>query len=182
MISQYLTYKLTYNHIFLPIYRRLTSEKKVITVVDKSDLTLVLQGLLYFDEIDIHGVEDMVEKIIMRANKQGTIYLLNIEGHGNEGLQMVDLKKWEYIDSDNLKTHAAVLRKLKPYFRKDATVILHGCKAGAGFKGQSLLMGLSQIWGVPVKAGIINQKLPPGLEGDVQYCNEVKCILIKKEK
>jgi len=171
----------TYNYLLKLGTRYLTRKKKVITVIDKSDFTLVLQGLVYFDEIEINGVEDMVEKIIMRAETIGTIYLLNIEGHGNMGYQAVGLNNKESINYQNLPTHEQVLKKLKPYFRSDATVILHGCKVGASFEGYSLLQRLAKIWGVSVKAGVINQKLPPGLEGDIHHCTPVKCELKKAE-
>jgi hypothetical protein len=157
--------------------------KILVEVIDRSDVVGFLAGLVHPRAISIAGVNDMVDKIISKATQEGghnTIFRLNIIGHGNSGVQSVGggpkLIKGKYLSSGVLTKESNKLGRLRPYLRKDALVILHGCNVAEGIAGSAFMMELSRVLGVPVIAGESSQyPMIPGMEGSIKKCTPVYC-------
>jgi hypothetical protein len=157
--------------------------KLIIDVIDRSDWVGKFTGVFHPDAISINGVIEMVDRIISKANEEGgqkTIFRLNIIGHGTAGIQSVGggpaIKEGKYLDVDVLRQHSHILGRLRPYFRVDAVVTLHGCQVASGEKGSLFLQQFSLIVGVPVQAGERTQRpLIPGMEGPIKRCTPINC-------
>jgi hypothetical protein len=160
------------------------TKKLTIDVVDETDIVGWLTSATTWDEIAVTSVKSMVRKVIARANANGggrrSIFRLNIYGHGRPGLQSIGdgrgNESGKNLSDGNVHNFNDSLVTLKPYFRKDAIVTLHGCKTGKGKEGTTLLKHLANILGVPVQAGMETQyPLVPGMEGDIKRCTPVRC-------
>lgn len=158
-------------------------KKIIIEVIDRSDVVGFLAGMVHPRAISISGVNDMVDKIISKATQEGghnTIFRLNIIGHGNSGVQSVGggpkLVQGKFLSSEVVTKESGKLGRLRPFLRKDALVILHGCSVAEGLAGSQFMMSLSRVLGVPVIAGESTQyPLIPGMEGTVKKCTPVYC-------
>jgi hypothetical protein len=156
--------------------------KLVINAIDKSDSLFKRNSLFLRGAVTITSINDMVEKIISKASEEGglnTIYRLNIRGHGAEGAQAVgggiDRIPGKYLDTSVLTEYSDILGRLRPYFRKDAVVTLHGCEVAKGETGSIFLKKFSVILGVSVQAGENPQYPLFGLEGQVKRCTPIAC-------
>ena len=146
----------------------------IINVVSKGTWT---NSFFRFNALRVTGIEDMVDKIISRAKEHGgekTIFRLNIRDHGNVGFQLIG---GEILNSATLiQWYPYTLSKLRPFFTSDGMVILHGCQVAKGDGGSFFLQTFSNIVGVPVRAGELNQKpFVPGMEGPVKECTQILC-------
>ncbi len=154
--------------------------KLVITAIDKSDLLSRLAGLFNDNALIVSDVCDMVDRIISKMNAHGgknSIYRLNIIGHGDSGIQGIgggkNTESGKYLNTATLNQYRDILVRLRPYFRKDAIVTLHGCKVASGQSGRMFLTNFSTILGVPVEAGETNQYVFSGIEGPVTRCSPI---------
>jgi hypothetical protein len=127
------------------------------------------------------AVEQVTNDIIQRAARLGTIELLRFHGHGIPGVMSIGcggvgspddhngLSVWGLRPWSHSQTISTGLLRLKPYFGSRGRVELHGCSTGMGHIGQTLLLRLSSLWGVPVSAGTETQT---GGCGQVQFTFE----------
>jgi hypothetical protein len=109
------------------------------------------------------AVGQVVSDIMRRAETQGSIGLLRFHGHGAPGMMNIAAGKQSMfqhqsgISLSNLSGTKAELCRLKPYFAKNGRVEFHGCNVAEGPDGQSFLLQLAKIFGVPVSAGTQSQ-------------------------
>lgn len=111
-----------------------------------------------------NGVDYMVNELVNRVAKMGTIDLLRIHGHGGPGIQTIscglNLIKKELptsrsiLSTYNFERLRAVLTRLNGCFAPDARVWLMGCEVGAERQGWELVHKLSSLWRVAVTAGV----------------------------
>lgn len=147
-----------------------------INVVDVSDPALVktelqLQRLgqtIIESNLSVsNAVGRMVSDVIAAAGALGSVSVLRIYSHGNQGvfniageIGYVDGKREAYstekdgnaIAVSNIKLLEPFLRNLTPYFAPQARVELQGCLVGKGTVGETLLRELARIWHVRVQA------------------------------
>ena len=71
--------------------------------------------------------------------------------------------------ADGVQQHEAELKTID--FAPGGRAELHGCQVARGKAGETLLLALSSVWGVPVSGGIEEQRLFPGLEGETRTAN-----------
>jgi hypothetical protein len=120
------------------------------------------------DPIVVHGMSNaiqyVVDRVIERAGRYGTISALRFHGHGAPGVMGVAGGMWQdqsrhLSDLGNRRRLAAgaILRELLPYFKPTGRVELHGCSVGQGPDGRRLLLLLSDAFGVPVTAAVKDQ-------------------------
>jgi peptidoglycan hydrolase-like protein with peptidoglycan-binding domain len=153
---------------------RLTSPKKLrtIDVVDGTDQSLVdlevkdirKQGgnpiILYAAS---NGVQELVEAVKRRATGEGSVALLRIHGHGGPGMQGVSTgqnngqRHLAGISDENFGVTGAQLAQLKSLMCPYGSVQLLGCNVGEGSKGKSLVNKLTESFGVPVTAAVLEQ-------------------------
>jgi len=121
-------------------------------------LQLVMYGMC-------NGVGQMVQDVASRV-PAGRLQVLRIWSHGRAGGQTISgghggeayrVAHWTGISIANLGALTPTLSRLKPLFAPRARVELRGCEVASGSDGQSLLLGLARIWGVPVLAGTATQ-------------------------
>jgi hypothetical protein len=127
------------------------------------------------------AVEQVTNDIIQRAARLGTIELLRFHGHGIPGVMSIGcgsvgsedhhhaLSAQEVQPWSHRQSVSPALIRLKPYFAPRGRVELHGCSTGMAHIGQTLLLRLSSLWGVPVSAGTETQT---GGCGEVQFTFE----------
>jgi hypothetical protein len=141
-----------------------------IAQTDLSDELSDLRGIgaapLRIGAMDF-GVDFMVDQLIQKVKRSGTIDLLRIHGHGVPGLQTVSsgmiLEKKSLpflrsiISSYNFVHIRKCLAGLQGLFAPNAQVWLMGCNVGASFQGSLLVNNLAKLWRVPVKAGFLEQ-------------------------
>lgn len=158
--------------------------RDAIDVTD-TDMCLVAQRIRTDGEIPIVSasqsgrITGVIEEII-KSLDGGTILLLRFTGHGSPGVigvsdgkglltpaGKVDYSHQTSLDSRTLHTMAAILSPLRPFFEPFGSVELHGCMAGHGMEGISLLRQLADIWNVPVSAPTTEQR--KGFMGDAVY-------------
>jgi peptidoglycan hydrolase-like protein with peptidoglycan-binding domain len=155
-------------------WERLTSAKKLqtIDVVDGTDKSLVdlevkdirKQGgnpiVLYGAS---NGVQELVEAVKRRSTGDGSIALLRIHGHGGPGMQGVSTgdkdgqRHLAGISDTNFPVSGAMLAQLKTLMCPYGSVQLLGCNVGEGSKGKSLVNKLTESFGVPVTAAVLEQ-------------------------
>lgn len=148
-----------------------------IAVVDVSDRALLrtewrLQQLgktVIESNLSVsNAVAQMVKDVIQAAGGPGSISVLRIYSHGNQGVFNIageigydeNGKKENYstekdgnaITVSNIKLLEPFLRNLTPYFSPQARVELQGCLVGGGSQGETLLRELARIWHVRVQA------------------------------
>lgn len=129
----------------------------------------------------VSDVPDLVSKVKNCTTIGGgqKIDRLIIIGHGESANQRVGSGKIftgpesEYISLDLLElktlnksaeTHLPLLRGL---FSSNGRVDFLGCQVGLGHHGKLFLKRVSTILGVPASAGVVDQVLFPGFEGEV---------------
>jgi hypothetical protein len=147
-----------------PIAKGAIMSSDVINVIDKTgdhNGHLLLQWLFHWKPVLARNVADMVDGVITRAGKLGTIRILRIFGHGRPGRQGMGAGQ-SYGTSDTVIAAGAsrtnpALARLTPYFARGAVVQLHGCNVGVGWEGQYLLQKLAGLWNVRVQAAIDTQ-------------------------
>jgi hypothetical protein len=135
----------------------LTIDLNYIKTSDPQSKIIKLQGMS-------NAVAEMVNSIERIAGK-GNLEILKIWGHGFPGGQIVSsganaddiLNHYTGLEVSDLDQTIAQLRRLRAQFTNNAVVELKGCSVGQGTRGETFLRSLAQIWGVPVRAGIIPQ-------------------------
>lgn len=120
------------------------------------------------DPIVVHGMSNaiqyVVDRVIERAGRYGTISVLRFHGHGLPGEMGITggMFQDQSRHLSDLGKHrrwaaGAILRQLLPYFKPTGRVELHGCSVGQGPEGRRLLLLLADAFGVPVSAGVKDQ-------------------------
>jgi hypothetical protein len=142
-----------------------------IVVIDSSTVDngfLVGQRALHPNAVLANSVVKMVSHILDRLGPSGTIDRLLIIGHGlghggEQGMGCGDNSDNRgtaahalFVNNGHLR-HEASLRLLTGRFAPTAVVELHGCQVARGHAGRELLRRLSDLWQVPVRAGVENQ-------------------------
>jgi hypothetical protein len=144
-----------------------------ITVVDDSDWIMAAAAALRGGEISgVTDVRDMVDKVLQRADAR-KIHSLTLIGHGAGGYQKMGSERSgdAALSLRSLPALSGELGRLTGKFTSDATVELHGCRVASTPDGVELLRQLSQLWGVPVTAGVpLQRPLLPGYEGTTVTC------------
>lgn len=142
--------------------------------------------------VTVYSVKDMVEKVLIAAGAD-KISRLTIYGHGASGFQCVgcgtlgnaldkDLSSGDFLElsemDGKLKNNAEqYLSQLVAKLSAKAIVSLGGCQVGAAPFGDKLLQRMSEVLGVPVEAGVENQRpMLPGYEGNVVRCSGNFCF------
>jgi len=141
-----------------------------VYVIDdnKFDLTMYLDATLTWGDVGIKSIKDMANKLVKLCAKGDRIAELTIVGHGNALGQHIGT---DWLSYDSLKSHRAQLVRLTPLFAKSgraAHVVMGGCRQG---RNGGLLLGLSNIWNVPVTGYTALQRpAAPGYEGGKTTC------------
>ena len=157
---------------------------KYIYVIDgNSDAVDWLDSLFTIGDILVVSVQDMVDKVIARVGSN-KIRSLFIGGHGAPGYQSIGAGPgWDTSGERSLQIDSTTgrltgsttehhLLRLSSKFASKGVVTLGGCRTGNGTAGQTLLLELSRVFGVPVEAGTANQRpFVPGMEGSVSRCS-----------
>lgn len=105
-----------------------------------------------------NAVGVMIRDVISAAGSPGSISVLRIYSHGNEGIFNVaggvisGEEDGNAIAVSNIGQFEPDLRRLAPYFAPHARVELHGCLVGKGKDGEKLLRKLAGVWHVRVQA------------------------------
>jgi hypothetical protein len=144
----------------------------IIDVVDVVDQNLMTGEVADIqagggDPIVMYGmcnaVGDMVQRVVTRASRPGSINLLRLHGHGAPGAQNVGAGEedmdvhWAGISTTNFSALEPTLARLTNFFASDGRAFLLGCNVGQGTAGSRLLQDLARVWRVPVTAGIQTQ-------------------------
>lgn len=109
-----------------------------------------------------NGTIAVMRAIAARA-QPGRVALLRLHGHGARGLMNLAAgDQWGSdhhtgISHDTLRRDRATLQSLRSIFLPYASVQLMGCETGGGREGRRLLLGLANLWRVPVSAGVHTQ-------------------------
>ena len=131
-----------------------------------------------------NGIEQMVNEVIQKAGGYGSISLLRITGHGNHGQWMTvsvgkvtnlkGLKYQEvadeflsYVSPEHFDKTAPFLSRLKPYFAPFGSMEHKGCSLGSVPATRKMMGQLSNLWDVPVSAGVAIQHVAMSFEGRV---------------
>lgn len=148
------------------------SRLQTIDVVDGTDPSLVAMEASDIrnaggDPIVVYGMSNGVDyvmsQIAMRARGSNSVALLRIHGHGNRGMQNMtggDINGAPHlaaISDGNFNQVSASLHRISHIFVQFGSVQLLGCSVGGGAAGRSLVGKVSNVWGVPVSAGIFDQ-------------------------
>ncbi|HTH38037.1 MAG TPA: peptidoglycan-binding domain-containing protein [Pyrinomonadaceae bacterium] len=121
-----------------------------------------------------NGITQMVNDVIRRADSTGPIALLRITGHGNLGrwmtvsvgdvahlhgqeYEVIAGEYFSYIDLDHFDEVSPILGRLKPYFASFGSMEHLGCSIGSRPNSRKMMKKLSDLWSVPVSAGIPTQ-------------------------
>jgi hypothetical protein len=138
-----------------------------INVVDVSDRALLKpalqlqrlgQTVIESNRTVSNAVGVMVKDVISAAGCQGSISVLRIYSHGNEGIFNIaggvisGEDDGNAIAVSNIKQLEPDLSRLAPYFAPQARVELQGCLVGKGTDGEKLLSELARLWHVRVQA------------------------------
>jgi hypothetical protein len=143
-----------------------------VYVIDDSkfDLTMFLDSALTWGDVGIKNIKDMADKLAGLCSRGNRIAELTIVGHGNELGQYVGT---DWLSNDSLPSYRPQLRRLTTLFvrtgsARSAHVTMGGCQQG---RNGGLLLGLSDIWNVPVSGYTALQRPGvPGYEGGKTTC------------
>jgi hypothetical protein len=146
---------------------RMSMDLNYIKKSDPQSRIIKLQGMS-------NAITEMVNSI-ERAAGNGNLEILKIWGHGFPGGQIVSsgtnandiLNHYSGLEVSDLDQTIAQLRRLKGQFTYNGAVELKGCNVAAGTRGETFLKSLAQIWGVPVRAGIVSQRMGSDWTGTV---------------
>ena len=160
---------------------------RVVNAVDVMD-PLLLRKNVPSDLIDVGGnpvltggmsggVRAVVDGVAARCSGAGSLLLLRFIGHGSKGLMGVSTGIGGYYDekgqpvsfrsaqnqasitTKNLGTVGPILRRLRYYLSPAGCVELHGCGVAQQADGALLLQRLTDLWTVPVSAGLGSQRV-----------------------
>ncbi len=163
------------NHADPAVWKYLMGRSRLQTVdaVDVTDVTYLKVVMPWLerhgDPLTLGGMSNglvqVINDVVSRASGSN-VMLVRFHGHGGPGLQAIahgTRKLAGTMDYNEELTvlNATTLGKLRSPLSKLASVMcsfgfveLHGCRVGKGSKGQALLRSLSDVWRVPVSAGI----------------------------
>ncbi len=139
-----------------------------LIVIDSSDDSVLAYDRQIHERnfVPAANVVEMVDGVLRKLGRQ-TLERLTIWGHGYPGVQIIgngnngsiDSSEGKYLFCDasgNLRNRTTLAR-LCGKFSWDGRVDLHGCNVGAQHSGRQLLRALAELWGVPVRAGVLSQ-------------------------
>jgi hypothetical protein len=147
-----------------------------VFITEGDDAVTWLDKLATPNAVSIHSVKQMVALILSRSGKKfpNQIKFLYISGHGAFGGCWIGE---DCLDAKTFHLHMNDLVKLRPYFAKDASVLLKHCEIGKG-AGRELLRALARLFGngVTVTGGTLNQWAAiPWIRGDIVTCSRNRC-------
>lgn len=119
---------------------------KDITIIDNSDSAGQSAGKTRWGEIHMTGVNDMVDKVKIKAVYVRSIRSLTIIDHGNPNYFEIGSDK---VSLASVPRFLGKLSELRDYFSGDGYVHLYHCQIG---QNQQLLIYLAKLWEVPVYA------------------------------
>lgn len=129
-----------------------------VEVVD--ELTeLVRRGV---DVVLIDSSTDPIEQMDKVLRSRSDVSALHIVSHGESGRLHLG---GQVIDSDSLRSQAGRLQSWRSALTSDADILLYGCDAAAGERGQSFLKTWSRLTGADV-GGSIDRTGSPLHRGD----------------
>ncbi|MCB9765392.1 MAG: DUF4347 domain-containing protein [Alphaproteobacteria bacterium] len=107
------------------------------------------------------GLRSMINNVLAQADGR-PIGTLSIFAHARPGQLYVG---GDQLNGADLTDELPQLQRLTPHFHETGRVEIHGCNFGADEAGDRAVYVLSEVWGVPVTAGVHAQNGAPGFEG-----------------
>ncbi|MCB9765394.1 MAG: DUF4347 domain-containing protein [Alphaproteobacteria bacterium] len=134
----------------------------VVAIDQELSFAVLFARMFHPGSVDASGgVKALVDNVLAQADGH-PVRTLTIYAHGLPGQLFVGD---DHLNGADLREYIPELERLAPHFHETGKAEIHGCNFGAGKAGDNAVYVLSQVWGVPVTAGVFMQNGAPGFEG-----------------